>query len=112
VEDADLALRTAHRTLQDVDALVLGVHAHLGVLDAVGEGARQTGLAAQGVKEAIVDGSLPKLDLLLQGLSQNSDTLQELLEHIKQQPQSVLFGNPLPPPGPGEGGRETQEVRP
>ena len=112
VADADLTLRTAHQTLEDVDALVLDVRAHIGVLDAVGEGARQTGLAAQGVKQAIVDGSLPKLDLLLQGLSQNSDTLQELLEHIKQQPQSVLFGNPHAPPGPGEGARDTQEVRP
>jgi phospholipid/cholesterol/gamma-HCH transport system substrate-binding protein len=112
VEEADATLRSAHQTLQDVDALVLDVRARIGVLDAVGEGARQTGLAAQDVKQAIVGGSLPKLDLLLQGLSQNSDTLQELLEHIKQQPQSVLFGNPRPPPGPGEGARQTQEVQP
>jgi len=48
--------------------------------------------------------TLPKLDELLSGLSQNSDTLQELLVQIKEQPQSVLFGAQPRPPGPGENG--------
>jgi phospholipid/cholesterol/gamma-HCH transport system substrate-binding protein len=101
--EADDTLRSAHKTLGDIDSLAVGFQGHLGALDALGEGARQTGLAAQGVKQALVGDSLPKLDRVLDGLSQNSDALQELLEQLRKQPQSVLFGTTVPPPGPGEG---------
>jgi phospholipid/cholesterol/gamma-HCH transport system substrate-binding protein len=101
--EADDTLRAAQKTLEHIDGLAVGFQGHLGALDAVGEGARQTGLAAQGLEQALVSDSLPKLDRVLDGLSQNSDALQELLEQLRQQPQSVLFGTAMPPPGPGEG---------
>jgi phospholipid/cholesterol/gamma-HCH transport system substrate-binding protein len=100
---AEDTLRAAQQTLEHIDSLAVGFRGHLGALDAVGEGARQTGQAAQAVEQALVGDSLPKLDRVLDGLSQNSDALQELLEQLRQQPQSVLFGSPMPPPGPGEG---------
>jgi phospholipid/cholesterol/gamma-HCH transport system substrate-binding protein len=101
--EADDTLRAAQKTLEHIDGLAVGFQGHLGALDQLGEGARQTGLAAQGVKQALVGESLPKLDRVLDGLSQNSEALQELLEQLRQQPQSVLFGTAMPPPGPGEG---------
>jgi phospholipid/cholesterol/gamma-HCH transport system substrate-binding protein len=100
--NADATLRAAHKTLEDVDSLVVDVRAHIGVLDEVGNTARTTGAAVRGVEEALVGESLPKLDQLLDGLSQNSDMLQELLEELKQRPQSVLFGDQPLPGGPGE----------
>jgi phospholipid/cholesterol/gamma-HCH transport system substrate-binding protein len=100
--EADDTLRSAHKTLGDIDSLAVGFQGHLGALDQVGEGAHQTGVAAQGIERALVGESLPKLDRLLDGLSQNSDALEELLEELRQQPQSVLFGTGLAPPGPGE----------
>jgi len=100
--EADDTLRSAHRTLGDIDSLAVGFQGHLGALDQVGEGAHQTGVAAQGIERALVGESLPKLNRLLDGLSQNSDALEELLEELRQQPQSMLFGTGLPPPGPGE----------
>jgi phospholipid/cholesterol/gamma-HCH transport system substrate-binding protein len=104
VTHADETLRSAHKTLEDLDTLVADVRTHVGVLDAVGEGAHETGLAARDLEQALVLDTLPRLNQLLQGLSQNSDSLQELLEQLKQQPQSVLFGPQPPPPGPGERG--------
>ena len=109
--DADEALRAAHKTLVDVDTLVVDVRSHLGVMDEVGNGARQAGLAVQGLEQALVGESLPKLDLLLDGLAQNSDTLQEVLEQLKQQPQSFVFGDHLPPLGPGESKEHLPEVK-
>jgi hypothetical protein len=64
------------------------------------------------VEEALVGSSLPKVDSLLDGLSQNSETLEELLKQIKQQPQSVVFGDRLPPLGPGESVERTWPVKP
>ena len=104
VTDAHETLLSAHKTLNDFDTFVADARAHIGALDAVGDGAHQTGLAARGMEQALVLDTLPKLDELLSGLSQNSDTLQELLVQIKEQPQSVLFGAQPRPPGPGENG--------
>jgi phospholipid/cholesterol/gamma-HCH transport system substrate-binding protein len=104
VTDADETLRSAHKTLTDLDTLVADARTHIGAVDAVGEGAHQTGLAARGVEQALVLDTLPKLNQLLSGLSQNSDTLQEVLEQVKEKPQSVLFGAQPRPPGPGENG--------
>ena len=104
IKDADETLRSGHKTLDDFGTLVADARAHIGALDAVGEGAHQTGLAAHGVEQALVLDTLPKLDQLLSGLSQNSDRMQEVLEQIKEQPQSVLFGAQPRPPGPGERG--------
>ena len=81
------------------------VRTHIGVLDEVGDTAHQTGLAVRGVEQALVLETLPKFNQLLQGLCQNSNTLQELLEQLKLRPQSVLFGVPAPLlSGPGEPG--------
>jgi phospholipid/cholesterol/gamma-HCH transport system substrate-binding protein len=110
--EADAALRAAHKTLGDVDSLVGDVRARVGVLDMVGDGARETGLAARGVERALVRESLPRLNQVLEGVSQNSDTLQELLEQLKHQPQSVIFGSRLPPPGPGEHGDQSPQSSP
>jgi phospholipid/cholesterol/gamma-HCH transport system substrate-binding protein len=112
VTDADEALRSARRTLVDLDTLVADIQTRVGVLDAVGEGAHQTGLAARDLEQALVLNTLPKLNQLLQGLSQNSDSLQELLEQLKQQPQSVLFGVQSPSSGPGERGFSPPRTNP
>jgi phospholipid/cholesterol/gamma-HCH transport system substrate-binding protein len=104
ITDAHETLRSAHKTLNDFDALVADARTHIGDLDEVGEGVHETGLAARGVEQALVLDTLPKLNILLSGLSQNSDTLQELLGQIKEQPQSLIFGVQPRLPGPGESG--------
>jgi phospholipid/cholesterol/gamma-HCH transport system substrate-binding protein len=104
VGDTDETLRSAHKTLEQLGDFVEEARTHVGALDQVGEGAHQTGLAARGVEHALVLDTLPRLDQLLQGLSQNSDTLQQLLIQLKEQPQSVIFGAQTPLPGPGEPG--------
>ena len=107
---AETVVKDADITLKDVDKLVAESRTHIGALDEVGEGAHQTGLAARGVEQALVLDTVPKLDQLLSGLSQNSDTLQEFLEQLKERPQSVLFGVQPRPPGPGERGFSPQRV--
>ena len=104
VRRVGIVITDAHKTLEDFDVLVADARTHMGALDEVGEGVHQTGLAAHGVEQALVLDTLPKLDQLLSGLSQNSDTLEELLGEIKEQPQSLLFGAQPRPPGPGEKG--------
>jgi len=110
VTGADEILRSGHKTLKDLDTLIADARTHIGALDALGEGAHQTGLAARGVEQALALDTLPKLNQLLSGLSQNSGTLQEFLEQLKEQPQSVLFGARPRPPGPGEKGFSASRI--
>ena len=107
---AETVVKDAEITLKDVDKLVAEARTHMGALDEVGEGAHQTGLAARGVEQALVLDTLPKLNQLLSGLSQDSDTLQDLLDQLKERPQSVLFGVQPRPPGPGERGFSPQRI--
>lgn len=46
----------------------------------------------------------PDLDALVQSLSRTSQQLEQLLHELEARPQSVIFGAPARPPGPGEPG--------
>lgn len=46
----------------------------------------------------------PDLDTLSQGLQRTSAQLDQLLRELHAKPQSVIFGPPARPPGPGEPG--------
>lgn len=48
--------------------------------------------------------TLPDVDTLSQSLQQTSRQLDALLRELKARPQSLIFGAPKPPPGPGEPG--------
>ncbi|MGH8190653.1 MAG: MlaD family protein [Rhodanobacteraceae bacterium] len=46
----------------------------------------------------------PDIDQLSQSLLRTSRQLEELIRELKAKPQSLIFGPPRPPPGPGEPG--------
>ncbi|MGH8183387.1 MAG: MlaD family protein [Rhodanobacteraceae bacterium] len=48
--------------------------------------------------------TLPDVDTLSQSLERTSRQLDALLRELKAKPQSLIFGAPKPPPGPGEPG--------
>jgi phospholipid/cholesterol/gamma-HCH transport system substrate-binding protein len=48
--------------------------------------------------------TLPEVETLAQDMQRTNRQLQRVLEQIEQSPQSLLFGRPAPPAGPGEAG--------
>jgi phospholipid/cholesterol/gamma-HCH transport system substrate-binding protein len=102
--DSDQVMRSARTTLQDADTLIVQVRARVGALDAVRDGARDAGEAAQDVDRALVDQTLPQISMLSDRLARNSDSLELLLRELRAQPQSLIFGPPAAQPGPGEPG--------
>lgn len=48
--------------------------------------------------------TLPRIDSVVQGLQHNSRQLTRILGNLEDTPQSLIFGRPAGPPGPGEPG--------
>jgi phospholipid/cholesterol/gamma-HCH transport system substrate-binding protein len=101
---ADDLLRTTQTTIHDADSLVVQVRARVDTLDAVRDAAHDAGQAVRDIDRALLSDALPRIDTLADRLSRNSDSLDELLHELQDQPQSVIYGLPPRAPGPGERG--------
>jgi phospholipid/cholesterol/gamma-HCH transport system substrate-binding protein len=104
VARAEDLLRTTQSTIKDADTLVVQVRARVDTLDAVRDAAHDAGQAVRDVDRALLNDALPRIDTLADRLSRNSDSLDELLHELQDQPQSVIYGLPPRAPGPGERG--------
>ena len=54
----------------------------------------------------ITDGTLPKVNQLVEQLGQDTQDFHRLMLQIEREPQSLVFGRQRQPPGPGEPGFE------
>ncbi len=48
--------------------------------------------------------TLPQLHTLTQNMNRSVIHFNQLIDAVEDNPQSIIFGNPVPPPGPGEEG--------
>ena len=90
--------------LVNLDKLAIQVQEEMTVLDRVAQNAEKFAGTTKVVGDALLFDTLPKLSDLIGDLSKTSRTLNGLLIEIREQPQSLVFGKALPPPGPGEKG--------
>jgi phospholipid/cholesterol/gamma-HCH transport system substrate-binding protein len=104
VENANGLMRSLRSTSQDADTLIVAAGARGGAMDAFRVGALETGGAARDVERALVYDTLPHIDALAERLSRASDTLNQLLQQVQTEPQSLIFGPPPATAGPGEPG--------
>lgn len=104
LRNANGLMRSVRSTAKDADTLVVDVGAHGGAIDAVREGALETGAAARHIDDALVYETLPRVDALIERLSRASDSLNQVLHQMSSEPQSLIFGLPPRAPGPGEPG--------
>jgi phospholipid/cholesterol/gamma-HCH transport system substrate-binding protein len=54
--------------------------------------------------DILTDETLPEVHRLTRQLNRDAQTLQQLLDTLEQNPQSLIFGRPQSAPGPGEQG--------
>ena len=56
------------------------------------------------LSEAMLTETVPRLNVLLEDVQRSSRGVERLLYEINDQPQSLIFGRNIAPPGPGEPG--------
>ncbi|MGH8235381.1 MAG: MlaD family protein [Rhodanobacteraceae bacterium] len=90
VTDADRLVRTAQTPVRNATGLEASI-------DALARSSRQ-------LSERLNRQTAPDFDTLSRSLQRTSEQLDELLRELKAKPQSLIFGPPARPPGPGEPG--------
>lgn len=90
----------AHQTLAQSRTLLQQLQQDAGTLGAVGQ---STGAVAHRVRIDL----LPRIDSLSHNLDRTLNHIDQLIQELRHNPQSVLFGAQGPKPGPGEPGFKT-----
>ena len=94
--------------LKRADTLLANLNQRVDSFERAAKGAEQLTNSGAALSEAMLNESLPRLNLLLEDLQRSSRGLERLLYEINEQPHSLVFGkNPIPP-GPGEPGFAAQ----
>lgn len=111
VEEARRLFADARPALASIDRLAQQLGERAAVLDRVGVSAGQVGDAAEAVSRAVTGDVLPRMNVLIDEIARTTANLDRLLTQLRDQPSSVVFGAPRPPPGPGEGGHAAESPR-
>ncbi|MGH8727101.1 MAG: MlaD family protein [Burkholderiales bacterium] len=101
--DAREALARADVLLKNLNSLASDVR-EKEVLDKIAQSAEAVGQTGEEVGDALLSGTLPRLDQLINDLTRATHSLDRLIAELKQNPRSLVFGKPAPSPGPGEPG--------
>lgn len=99
----DLA-RKAKGTLVEVDKFVNNMNAVSKELREAAESGKRLGKSGEAAGQKLVETTLPRLNELLEQLSDTTAQVERLAADLERRPQSLIFGRPEPPPGPGEQG--------
>ncbi len=70
--------------------------------------ANQFEISTNQLSNTLDNETLPQLQVLTQNMNQSAINFNQLIEVLKDNPQSILFGNPALPAGPGEEGFNTK----
>lgn len=76
----------------EVHKIVTKINQQGGIIDNLSEGS-----------EVLVD-TLPKIHKMSDSITRSAQNADRILSQLERHPQSLLFGTPLPQPGPGENG--------
>jgi phospholipid/cholesterol/gamma-HCH transport system substrate-binding protein len=105
----DQVLTRADAFFIHADKLATQAQEGINGLANVTQNAEKIAGTAKELGDTLLVDTLPRLSDLVADLSRTSRNLNGLLTEIRDQPQSLVFGRPLPPPGPGEEGFSPQK---
>jgi phospholipid/cholesterol/gamma-HCH transport system substrate-binding protein len=98
--DARSSMRKADQLIGSVNGLALKLDERVDTLTRALASVEEVGVTAR----AVNDETVPRVNVLIDGLSKDTHALGRVITNLGEQPQSVVFGTPPEPPGPGEPG--------
>lgn len=104
VADSQETVRSLRPAIRNLDSLISDTRSRMDMLDALREGAQELRRTARSLDQALAHDTLPQVNALTRRLSRSADKFDEVLQQIKEQPQSLLYGPAPGRPGPGEPG--------
>jgi phospholipid/cholesterol/gamma-HCH transport system substrate-binding protein len=102
----------ASQTLKRAEAVMARIGEEDGAIERFARAADQVGAASRELGEAFNTSALPRIVQLTEELTRTTRDLDRLVRSIEEQPQSLVFGRPALPPGPGEPGFSPPGGRP
>ncbi|MDH5480129.1 MAG: MlaD family protein [Nitrosomonas sp.] len=78
--------------LEEIDEVILNANQQGGIIDSLSISTQELAV------------TIPELRKVTSGFTRNSQNFDRLLQRLEDNPQSLLFGQPPSPPGPGEAG--------
>lgn len=109
-QDLQQTLAESNKVLKQVSELAAAAHRPLREAPGAMSAVKDMSDAGTVLARKLTEQTLPELDALTRHLTRTSQSVDELVRLLRAQPQSVLFGAPAPPPGPGEPGFEAPSV--
>jgi phospholipid/cholesterol/gamma-HCH transport system substrate-binding protein len=104
IAQARTTFAQAQAMMASVGALSGELRQQLAVLDRVAGSADRVGKAADTISNAVVTDALPRINVLADEIMRATENFDRLLVQLREQPSSVVFGQPRQPPAPGEPG--------
>jgi len=98
--DARASIRNADRLMASANGLALKLDARVDTLTRALASVEEVGVTAR----AVNDETMPRVNVLVDGLNKDTHALGRVINTLGEQPQSLVFGTPPGSPGPGEPG--------
>ena len=98
--DARASIRKADQLMASANGLALKLDARVDTLTRAVSSVGEVGVTAR----AVNDETMPRVNLLVDGLNKDTHALGRVINTLGEQPQSLVFGTPRETPGPGEPG--------
>lgn len=94
----------ASQTLKRAEAVMAKLGADDGAIERFARATEQVGATSRELGDAVTANAVPRIVLLTDEMTRATRRLERLVRSLEEQPQSLVFGRPSPPPGPGEPG--------
>jgi phospholipid/cholesterol/gamma-HCH transport system substrate-binding protein len=94
----------AGQTLRRAEAVMAKLGGDDGAIERFARATEQVGATSRELGDAVTANAVPRIVQLTDELTRTTRDLDRLVRGLEEQPQSLVFGRPAPPPGPGEPG--------
>ena len=98
--DARASVKRADQLILSANGLALKLDARVDTMARAVARVEEVGITARAVNED----TMPRVNVLVDDLSRDTQALGRLINNLGEQPQSLVFGAPPAAPGPGEPG--------